>query len=107
MGTFLNEQSLQSNNNACPSLACTLTNWSIIPQGAPAYLCSAIWHKSVFFIKVNLIPVNSSKKVATETSKLADEESPPPSGTVVPITKSQPGNSLPVSLINNAQTPRT
>lgn len=34
---------LQSMSKACPSLPRTDTNWSIMPQGTPAWVCSACW----------------------------------------------------------------
>jgi len=42
------------------------------------------------------LPVICSRKVATATSRLALEDSPPPIGTVDPTTKSQPGISAPI-----------
>ena len=39
---------LQSMRRACPSLAMTDTNWSMIPHLLPAYLCSLSWQSRAF-----------------------------------------------------------
>ena len=39
---------LQSMRRAVSGLPMTLMNWSMIPHGIPAWLCSAPWHASAF-----------------------------------------------------------
>lgn len=42
---------LQSMSSAWPSLPITEMNWSMIPQGIPANVCSAFWHASALATK--------------------------------------------------------
>ena len=54
----------------------------MIPQGTPAYSCSAFWHNSAFSTGGRLAPVIVSSSVAVATSSDALLESPPPTGTL-------------------------
>lgn len=50
---------LQSISKACPSLPRTDTNWSIMPHGTPAWVCSACWQATALDI---LSPSSVEKK---------------------------------------------
>lgn len=55
---------LQSMSSAWPSLPITDMNWSMIPQGIPANVCSAFWHASALATK-------SPSSVPQQTHRLA------------------------------------
>lgn len=48
---------LQSISKAWPSLPRTDTNWSMMPQGTPAWVCSACWHATA----LDMLSLSSAK----------------------------------------------
>lgn len=71
-------------------------NWSIIPQGIPANVCSAFWQTRAFDFGSHWMGNMASRRVNVATSDAAELERPPPTGTVVARTISNP-DTLPIS----------
>ena len=78
----------------------------MMPQGTPAYSCSARWQSLANSNGAIAWPVMAASNVAVATSKAALLDSPPPSGTVESITASNAGTHTPRAE-NPATTPRT
>jgi hypothetical protein len=107
--TSLVSKLLQSIKRADFSWAMQEMNWSIIPHGMFAKVCSAFWQSRAFSIRLQIsrsnhvkknlkqifsydkdFPVNASKKVQVATSIDALLESPPPKGTLETTKASNP-----------------
>ena len=88
---------LQSRSNACPFLPMTEMNWSIIPQGMLANVCSAFWQvKALLANEIGVLGgASCSRKVWVATSSDAELDNPPPSGTDVAIAALNGGTSSP------------
>ena len=85
MGPYiLQGKYLQSSSKALPLLPITEINWSIIPHGMLAKLCSAFWQaRALTFKSFCSFPVSCSKNVYVATSSDAELDNPPPRGTEV------------------------
>merc|ERR1712196_331243 len=89
---------------ACPCCPIELINWSMMPHGTPAKVCSACWHHSAFCSPVSSTLAISWIRVAVATSSAALELRPEPSGTEPQRAASKEGIECP-ALTNCATTP--
>ena len=55
-----------------PALPMAEMYWSMIPQGVPANVCSAFWHRRAFWMPdtEGMFPTAASTNVATATLKI-------------------------------------
>ena len=65
-------------------------NWSMMPHGIPANVCSAFWQTSIFSNAGAFRFSSASRNVWVATSREAELETPPPMGTDEAITASKP-----------------
>ena len=91
----------QSMKRACPALPIVATNWSMMPHGILANVCSARWQhwalisESTDGTLVELLLMlrsKDSRNVNVATSRDAELDRPPPSGTDETTTASKEGS---------------
>jgi hypothetical protein len=75
---------------ALPAVPHAEMNWSMMPHGVAQKTCSHCWHLSAFATGSARSPYIASSIVAVATSSDAEDERPPPSGTVEMTAASKP-----------------